>query len=431
MKNKFFVTAATILLLQLTPGWGRACGDYVQSPRKQIRADLARTAVSTNEVEATLAIDELRRLGPAGLEALLTVHSNWVEPLRAGMGSFAKASDAVCDRLEKAADAIAQQRDAVMCGLYWHTDLEAAKLAARAQGKPILSLRLLGRLNEEFSCANSRFFRTVLYANTEVSEQLREHFILHWQSVRPIPRITIDFGDGRRLEKTITGNSIHYVLDTEGRPVDALPGLYGPKMFLRHLERAGALALTCSAETANRSELMHAYHTAALNNLSRQWQEDLTRADSAFATSIADRSLHESVAALPPEMWTKVATLYAAENRLDNSSRALMRYKQFGAVAAARLAVAKARTEDPLLRVLFPFERALAEDTVRNEYLFHSRIHEWLVQSEKVTGLDQLNERVYAELFLTPSSDPWLGLKGESEYVALDQSGVSTATGLK
>ncbi|HEV7573773.1 MAG TPA: hypothetical protein VGQ21_19940 [Thermoanaerobaculia bacterium] len=47
--------------------------------------------------------------------------------------------------------------------------------------------------------------------------------------------MTIDFGDGRVLHRTITGNSIHYLLDATGRPLDALPGLYAPKAFLAQL----------------------------------------------------------------------------------------------------------------------------------------------------------------------------------------------------
>ena len=73
-----------------------------------------------------------------------------------------------------ALDAVGQQRDCYASQLYWFTDLEQAKAAAKASGKPILSLRLLGRLDEEFSCANSRFFRTALYANGEVSKVLRD-----------------------------------------------------------------------------------------------------------------------------------------------------------------------------------------------------------------------------------------------------------------
>src|SRR6185436_11360461 len=96
----------------------------------------------------------------------------------------------------------------------------------------------LGNLDEELSCANSRFFRTTLYANKEVADYLRDHFVLHWKSVRPVPRITIDFGDGRKIERTITGNSIHYVLDANGTVIDAIPGLYTPTAFLKYITQA-------------------------------------------------------------------------------------------------------------------------------------------------------------------------------------------------
>ena len=38
-----------------------------------------------------------------------------------------------------------------------------------------------------------------------------------------------------------------------------------------------------------------------------------------------------------------------------------------------------------------------------------------------------LNERVYADLFLTPRRDPWLGLVPADTYTALDNNGVVTA----
>src|SRR5207247_2076765 len=104
---------------------------------------------------------------------------------RIGMGS---KTDESWGRLKAALEAVSQQRDCEASKLFWFTDLDQAKAAAKVAGQPILSLRLLGKLSDEYSCANSRFFRTTLYANTEVSAFLRDHFILHWQSVRPVPR---------------------------------------------------------------------------------------------------------------------------------------------------------------------------------------------------------------------------------------------------
>src|SRR6185436_18571850 len=189
---------------------------------------LARKAVSGN----TAAIEELRALGPAGLEALRTRYAG---AINAHIANPSAAPDEEWQRISAALDAVAQQKNSYIAGLYWYTDLDSAKKASKALGKPILSLRLLGKLTDEFSCANSRFFRTVLYPNEEVSAVLHDRFVLHWQSVRPVPTVTIDFGDGRKLERTLTGNSIHYILDSDARPLDALPGLYGPKAFIRGL----------------------------------------------------------------------------------------------------------------------------------------------------------------------------------------------------
>src|SRR5947207_12152515 len=140
----------------------------------------------------------------------------------------------------------------------------------------MLSLRLIATLDDELSCANSRFFRTTLYANTQVSTYLRDHFILHWKSVRPVPKVTIDFGDGRKIERTITGNSIHYVLDSDGRIIDALPGLYGAEPFLAGLQQAESTAIQCATSSATaRNRLLHDYHCARVAALESDWSRDL------------------------------------------------------------------------------------------------------------------------------------------------------------
>ena len=55
-----------------------------------------------------------------------------------------------------------------------------------------------------------------LYKRLRDKAKGRDKFVLHWQSVRPVPKVRIDFGNGRTLEKTLTGNSLHLVLDSDG-----------------------------------------------------------------------------------------------------------------------------------------------------------------------------------------------------------------------
>jgi hypothetical protein len=155
-------------------------------------AELARTAVGTNSESAKIAIAELRALGPKGLDALMTQHA-------AQINRFKETGNATEEwrRISTAIDAVAMQKDAYAAGLFWETDLDAAIKLAKDGDKPILSLRLLGNLNEEFSCANSRLFRSILYTDPAISKYLRENYVLHWRSVRPAPKVTIDVGDGR------------------------------------------------------------------------------------------------------------------------------------------------------------------------------------------------------------------------------------------
>ena len=120
---------------------------------------------------------ELRARGPEGLRVLM---DQYRDEIQYHVANPSAPSDARWQQISTALDTVAQQRNSYISGLYWYTNLEEAKQAAAAANKPILSLRLLGKLTDEFSCANSRFFRTVLYSNAEVSEYLREHYVLHW-----------------------------------------------------------------------------------------------------------------------------------------------------------------------------------------------------------------------------------------------------------
>jgi hypothetical protein len=388
--------------------------------------DLAGTARQAATGDA-VAVKVLRAAGPAGMEALLKLAD--AEPAVSKQPSFGATLDAVC-----------AQKDCATSHLYWYTDLAAAREAARKSGKPILSLRLLGRLDEELSCANSRFFRAVLYANERVSQELRDRFVLHWQSERPVPKVTIDFGDGRRLVGTVTGNSIHYILDSKGRLVDALPGLYGPAAFLRHLGEAAdeARALAALPDGIYPRRLAE-YHRERIAVQDRELAADLGKAGfplfdlpevrqnpgTVEVAAASERTASKSAgemgllrAVLPdldalkagsPEL-AALAGFHAEDARLDEASRRHLMTKR-GALVKDNLG--------PMRR----FETRIAEDTVRNEYLLHKGIHSWLAMARQVPDLAAFNAQVYAELFLTPASDPWLGLGPSELYSALTPAG--------
>ncbi len=426
---------------------------------------LAREALSENPAQSRAAGGALRAAGPVGLKTLFAVYSDDIQRHRADNTAI---QDERWEKLSAVLDTVSRQRDAYASGLYWYTDWDRAKAMAQVLNKPILSLRLLGNLDDEFSCANSRFFRTVLYANAEISKFLREHFILHWQSVRPVPRVTIDFGDGRKLERTLTGNSIHYILDANGNLIDALPGLYGPGAFLRALQTTTVMLAGERLDTEAGQEALRRYHGASIQGVKKAWTDDLTRigqppAWSAEAVGIPQeptgRTENGSDGGHPPAMeaariamsktavevpilramgygadtlakatdadaWRRIAALHEDDARLDESSIALMRKQNPVGYATAEDGVRQVK-DRTFLRMVREFERSIAEDTVRNEYQLHLRIHEWLADGNPPSDVTAFNERVYAELFLTPSSDPWLGLAPGHTYTALVNNGAT------
>jgi hypothetical protein len=400
---------------------------------------LARKAVSENPAEATAAIEELRSLGPAGLEALMAEYAG---PIGIHVAGDHVGSPTEWQRLTMALDLVGQQKNNFASGLYWYTDFDEAKKAARESGRPILSLRLLGNLTDELSCANSRFFRTVLYPNAQIRDVLRDRYVLHWKSVRPAPRITVDFGDGRKLERTVTGNSIHYILDSDGQLIEALPGLYGPAAFLRGLNDAETLFKSLAGKTdRERSTLLSNYYHDRNNKISLAWQADTKQFggrvperlrippqdfDAVSISSLAVTKMRtedpmvraitsasEALGQVTDEQaWRLIARLHQADGVLDARSVRLIKRQN------------PSLPNNDMLRLITRFQESLGLDTVRNEYMLRPMLYAWMSSEEMRADLEKFNEVVYRNLFRTPQSDPWLGLLSPEIYTAIDNGGV-------
>lgn len=250
----------------------------------------------------------------------------------------------------------------MISNLDWHTDIDAAVRDAQARGRPILSLRLLGRLDEELSCANSRYFRTLLYPEPAVQRAMRESFVLHWQSLRPVPKVTIDFGDGRALTRTITGNSLHAVLRPNGSPADAVLGLLSSDAFVHALERSLPMARSTS-------------------------DGELARL---HALALRDPPVLPEVKVEPDRLFD-----------------------------ASKMAMTKHMVESPILMQLRRLEGTLAQDTRTNELELHPRLHRAFAQGPRWSDANAMVDWIYEELFLMPPDDPWLGLAAQDAFSAL------------
>ena len=120
-----------------------------------------------------------------------------------------------------------------------------------------------------------------------------------------------------------------------------------------------------------------------------------------------------AVSSADDKRWQAIAARHAAEATLDPASIALI----------ARQNPARAADPAAFKALISEFQNLLTLDTARNNYILRRQVLTWLRQSTPPPTLEQLNTRIYEELFLTPRSDPWLGLLPESSYSALTQEG--------
>jgi hypothetical protein len=420
----------------------------------------------------------LRAEGPRALERLLSRYD------RMSAGAEKRALAATIDK-------VAAQRYATFSRIYWYTDLEKAKAAAKRSGKHILSLRMLGRLDEDLSCANSRIFRIVLYANSKLSKYMRDKFVMHWSSERPAPRVRIDYGNGRVLERTITGNSIHYVLDADGRPVDAIPGVYAPVVFEQQLEDALAISKKIAPYSgATRQYQLGELHRQRMAARMKEWKalgairvpsfygdRLQTPAEAAQLATVTKSGmevnmlrtvslgvkvgdLRDDPAAwaqlglrlLPGAMPTRVAPGTKPAQRtgkrvtvmtgipyvgrrfavpaatspirvpkvLDDNSRALI-----AAIQPMDWKTSKPASAKQLERIATRLARDVVADTAKNEFAVRVQIR-GMFQSNRSSNLTMLNRDIYAGVFNTPATDPWIGLS-PGTFVALPRGGLVTA----
>jgi hypothetical protein len=219
---------------------------------------------------------------------------------------------------------------------------------------------------------------------------------------------------------------------------------------LRELVQASSVAANLGAIGANeeRNAALRRYHESRLNELENAWVNDVKLAGLRVAPSreipkpaavgssppsaekaaagamsktvMVERPVLRGMSDNPKVLdsigsdagWSMIAGLHAQDATLDHETRALMLFKDPSLTGAS------------LRAAVTSLERAVAEDTVRNEYVFRARIHGWFASGAVSSDVASLNEKIYAELFLTPSWDAWLGLRPAGAYSGIDNDGV-------
>jgi hypothetical protein len=214
----------------------------------------------------------------------------------------------------------------------------------------------------------------VLFSNPRVAAFIREQFVAAWESVRPVPLVEIDFGNGRKIKRTVNGNIATYICAPDGRVLDVIPGLNSPEAYLEDLRYALNLY---RASLASFDKTVIDYHVA---NLTTPKVYEYVRSD--FGKARVERPMKLSLDKRPEYVLNPDRGVIADKGKkiVESQVRALS-------------------TEEAAI---------LAADTEVNRKERKPILHKIL--AEKIYRPAELTKRVYKEALHCDLEDPYLGL---------------------
>jgi len=237
----------------------------------------------------------------------------------------------------------------------------------------------------------------VLFSQEDVVRILNERYECAWESVRPVPKVTIDFGDGRTLERTLFGNVATYVTLADGRVIDVVPGLVDPVEYQRRLEAA---------------ERLHSRVAGMLHG-----QDGPFEPDPALLAAAEDfvRAYHADVAMWePPNPKAKLAELEQAQMRADLSKtrveQPIKDWLRRLHVERLRQAELDGRRHEPDGSGAEGPADHLLEDTAYNVRVRYPQVRALLAGSPRLATPAELTTRLFREVLDVDLDDPYLGL---------------------
>jgi hypothetical protein len=229
----------------------------------------------------------------------------------------------------------------------------------------------------------------VLFSREDVANTVSANFEPAWEMVRPVPIITIDFGDGNVVTRTLHGNIATHVCAADGQVVDILPGIYTPAVYLAALQEIRGLAVSFGPIEMHRLRALRTYHSDR----------------AAMLRTNPPHIAYARARIAPP----RVAGAPARAAEPDRGKRIMeMRVEQIVVQAPAPRAAAFVGPRKPIFHALAEWA-PLAADTWRNETERRLLIHARLADNP-ATRPEQIKRWLYKEVLHSDLDDPYLGL---------------------
>ncbi|HWD41717.1 MAG TPA: hypothetical protein VG944_22940 [Fimbriimonas sp.] len=284
-------------------------------------------------------------------------------------------------------------------GVGWFDSFDDALTQARQEHKPILLLSMFGRLDEELPCANARTLRATLFKDPGFKQLVTRDVIPAWEEVRAVPHVTIDFGDGHKLTRTVRGNAVMYLCNSDGKVVDAYPGIYTPKDFMPAIhESIDKLTHTDAKHVIDYHEQRGSMIAVTATTMSKAMVESPT------LNLIGARPIPGVRTPIPPDQLdpARINFLRAA-SRINDMSLTPMTPDE----TVARITGQPMAMHEP---AVLPQE-IIDRDSQVNMTRTRAVIHLWLGSEKALPTPEEARETVLETILKIPYKDPYFGLR--------------------
>jgi hypothetical protein len=222
----------------------------------------------------------------------------------------------------------------------------------------------------------------VLFSRDDVASFINRNFEPVWQTVRPVPLVHIDFGNGLQLTRTLHGNIATYVCAPDGQVLDTLAGIYTPTVYLDRLNQFRLLAnYVDQLGPEKRGARLRDYHKFQAEALSKNAVPPVLINVAPISKAAIERGLK---AVLVPANDRLLALHNASPKNMAKGNPSLS-------------------PED------LASWKALAEDTEVNETIRRRQIHEQLAARGLILPHD-VTKWLYKNVLHADLDDPYLGL---------------------
>jgi hypothetical protein len=231
----------------------------------------------------------------------------------------------------------------------------------------------------------------VLFSNARIAHIVNNGFEPVWQSVRPVPIVTIDFGNGQKIKRTLHGNIATYVCTSSGHVLDVLPGLYTSDVYETRL-----LALMNEARLAPKSKPEYVKWLASQQAKRKQAGDNKKN-----GAERKRRDMTKSIVLELPMIWTLGTPAKVNQPPKD---------------------VVESLKSSGQLDIW----KAMIEDTRINDTDRRKQINEFLAKSGPVFP-KSMTTWLYREVLDADIDDPWLGLKDLADASVFSSVEVSSS----